>query len=194
MKILTANTKLKADGIVGVAVEPVATCPCAGDCKKYCYATKGMYRVHADVCKARWDRIKALINSGKFAIETAREIAAMRKKPTAIRINTEGDLYSASYFRQIIDLCKLVDGIQVYLYTKSVNLVKSNIGQGLPSNLSVIFSFGGIQDGLIDVTKDRHCRIFDTKAELEAAGYVDVSESDLIAATTNSIKIGIVKH
>ena len=51
---------------------------------------------------------------------------------------------------------------------------------------------GGKQDHLVDKDNDRHADVFPTLEALEAAGYADQTESDLLAATLPSNRIGIV--
>lgn len=109
-----------------------------------------------------------------------------------VRIHASGDFYSFDYLLKWVRVAIWHPDTTFYCYTKSVAFVKQL--NWYPPNLRFIFSYGGLQDSLIDPNKDRHCRIFDTKAELDKARYVDVSNSDLIAATTESLKIGIVKH
>lgn len=44
MKLLKQNTKMRKDNIWSFGMTPIKTCPMAGECKKYCYATKGFYK------------------------------------------------------------------------------------------------------------------------------------------------------
>lgn len=62
----------------------------------------------------------------------------------------------------------------------------------LPENFVIIFSMGGTQDHLIDRENDRHADVFPSLEALEAAGYSDQEDSDLLAATLPTNKIGIV--
>ena len=58
----------------------------------------------------------------------------------------------------------------------------------------MIFSQGGLEDGLIDPAKDRHARVFPTRAALRAAGYSDGTNTDRLAANPKFQKIGLVVH
>jgi hypothetical protein len=62
----------------------------------------------------------------------------------------------------------------------------------LPDNFVIIFSMGGTQDHLVDKENDRHADVFPTMDALLEAGYTDQEESDLLAATLPTNKIGIV--
>lgn len=187
MKWLTTNTKLKKDGIFCFNLPPISTCPCAGECKSYCYALQSA---------KRWPSVRKGL-AKRFLLSTTRnfvdQIVPECEGKRYIRIHSSGDFYSEEYVRQWRMIALSNPNVQFYAYTKSVSLIKKH-PHYWPKNLRIIFSYGGLQDNLIDPSKDRHCKIFATKAELDAAGYVDVSESDLIAATTTSLKLGIVKH
>ena len=76
-----------------------------------------------------------------------------------------------------------------YAYTKEVEMVKRH---ELPSNFVIIFSMGGTQDHLIDIENDRHAEVFPSMEALEEAGYTNQEQSDLLAATLPTNKIGIV--
>ena len=55
----------------------------------------------------------------------------------------------------------------------------------------------GVRDGKIHggvTEKHFHSRVFESIEELTAAGYVDSSENDSVAATTTNNKIGLVYH
>jgi hypothetical protein len=63
----------------------------------------------------------------------------------------------------------------------------------LPKNFTLIKSLGGKADKAIDMSNDRHARIFNSVMELTAAGYANASNDDLIAIGNNP-KIGLVIH
>ena len=66
-------------------------------------------------------------------------------------------------------------------------------GLKLPKNLKIIFSEGSKTDNLINTAKHRHARIFKSKELLEASGYINASDNDLKAITSNK-KVGLVYH
>ena len=59
--------------------------------------------------------------------------------------------------------------------------------------MKIIFSEGSKTDNLINTSKHRHARIFKSKELLNAAGYIDASNNDLKAITSNK-KVGLVYH
>lgn len=188
MKWLTQNSKLKKDGIWAFSLPPVKTCPFAGECRKYCYAQKGFYRM--STVKLGLQKRYLVSTTQNFADQINYECRGKK----IVRIHASGDFYNEEYLRKWRMIALSNPNVLFYAYTKSVSLIKKVDKAYWPKNLRIIFSYGGLQDNLIDPANDRHCKIFETKVDLDAAGYVDVSESDLIAATTKSLKIGIVKH
>ena len=64
------------------------------------------------------------------------------------------------------------------------------MGESLPENFKIIFSYGGRFDHLIDTKKHRHALIFRDKAP---AGYVDASDNDLNAIGNNP-RIALAFH
>jgi hypothetical protein len=186
-KLLTQNSKLKKEGIWSFNLPPMSTCPMAGECKKYCYAKKGFYNMPS--VKKGLKKRYLVANTANFADQIGAEI----KGKKFVRIHASGDFFSAGYLRQWRMIALSNPNVNFYCYTKSVALFKE-CANNVPANFRVIFSLGGLQDEMINLERDRHCRIFNTKAELDQAGYTDVSNSDLLAATTSSIKLGIVRH
>lgn len=64
----------------------------------------------------------------------------------------------------------------------------------LPTNLLICYSFGGKQDHLIDRDTDQHSDVFPTLEALEAAGYVDQEDHDLLCVVAPTTRVGIVAN
>ena len=67
----------------------------------------------------------------------------------------------------------------------------------LPNNYDIIYSDSGKQKHLIDQSKDRHTKIFDSHNELISNGYIDASKIDLYATkwfNKNNINVGLIAH
>jgi hypothetical protein len=79
---------------------------------------------------------------------------------------------------------------EFYAYTKMVRMVKS---VELPPNFTVIFSYGGDEDHLIDQHNDRHAIVFEDVFTLLNAGYKNCSENDDDALGPEK-RIGLVYH
>jgi hypothetical protein len=95
----------------------------------------------------------------------------------------------------IVEVCKALPHVQFYAYSKAVSLIKSKIAKGeMPSNFTVVFSFGGKEDHLIDTNVDRHAKVFPNRASLRAAGYSDGTNTDRLACNPKFKKIALVVH
>ena len=164
------------------------TCPNAGACAKGCYALAGAYRFF-NVAQAFGRRL-ALTLTVEFVDTMLKDIDESRAE--RIRIHDSGDFYSEEYLDKWLEIVRARPSLQFYAYTKMVSLFKRRL-KDIPSNFVVIFSFGGTEDKLIDVSKDRHSLVFSSEKELNKRGYANASEQDDIALGKNP-KIGLVYH
>lgn len=191
----TSNSKLKKDKIASWGIPAYKdangelTCPMAGQCAKAegCYALQGTYK-WSNVAKAYQDRYE-LSKSDNFINTIDSEIKAS-KSIKIIRLHDSGDFYNKKYLNDWLDIINKNPGIQFYTYTKMVSMFK---GLDLPGNFTVIYSYGGKQDHLIDPNVDRHSKVFSSHEEMMSAGYVDTTERDINAIGPNH-RIGLVYH
>lgn len=192
MELLTQNGKLKKTSkvtglrVYNFGIPAQDTCLWAGECKKYCYASKGAY-IWSNVKPAFQRRLDAT-KKDNFAQVMIAEI--VRRKANVIRIHDSGDFYSREYLHKWFKVMDSLPQVKFYAYSKSLPLLQ---GEQLPDNFTLIKSEGGKRDDLIDPSVDRHARIFKTEAELIAAGYANASNNDLIAIDSNP-KIGLLAH
>lgn len=188
--MLTQNSKLKKTSIVNNAkvynfgIPAKETCFAALACKAYCYADKGMYLFAK---KAQYSRLEKT-KTDDFTLDMLTEIIELGL--SHVRIHDSGDFYSREYLHKWFKIIEALPHVQFYAYTKSIPLF---IGERIPTNLTLIYSYGGKYDHMIDPTIHRHARIFKTEKELLQAGYVNASADDLKAIGTN-IKIGLLAH
>jgi len=199
MKLLTQNAKLKKTSIENnmrvlnfslpayKTITGKTVCPFAKDCVKYCYAQKGNYR-YPSVIKGLNNRYE-LSKTADFIPKMNATI--ILERPTHVRIHDSGDFYSINYLLKWIQIANDNKDVIFYAYTKSIQFFKGCIN--IPSNLKIIFSEGSKTDNLINTVKDRHARIFKSKELLNAAGYINASDNDLLAITDNK-KVGLVYH
>ena len=199
MKLLTQNSKLKKTSIENnmrvlnfslpayKTITGKVVCPFAKDCVKYCYAQKGNYK-YPSVIKGLNNRYE-LSKTDEFVPKMNATI--ILERPTHVRIHDSGDFYSIDYLNKWIQIANDNKDVIFYAYTKSIKFFID--GLKLPKNLKIIFSEGSKTDNLINVAKDRHARIFKSKELLAAAGYIDASDNDLKAITSNK-KVGLVYH
>ena len=169
------------------------TCPFADTCLDLCYADKGFYRF-SNVQRGLSDRYDATKESN-FVNRIINEISSKKtKKQIYVRIHDSGDFYSPTYLDKWIEISKQLPNVRFYAYTKSHDFFR---GLTLPNNFDVIFSLGSKLDIKLDRFTERHAEIFNTKKELDEAGYVDSSSYDLYATkwhNNNSLKVGLILH
>jgi hypothetical protein len=199
MNLLTQNAKLKKTSIENKmrvmnfslpaykTITGKTVCPFAKDCIKYCYAQKGNYK-YPSVIKGLNNRYE-LSKTDDFVPKMNATI--ILERPTHVRIHDSGDFYSIAYLKKWVTIANDNKEVIFYAYTKSIKFFIN--GLKLPKNLKIIFSEGSKIDNLIDVNKHRHARIFKSKELLQAAGYIDASNNDLKAITSNK-KVGLVYH
>lgn len=211
MDLLTQNGKMKKssqNGTVLVAWTLPAfqtetgerTCPNAGQCAVGCYARSGTFRFKSSVV-AHNEKYE-LSKTDTFVSEMVEEINRWLKKRNTkrliVRIHDSGDFYSVSYWnkwREIMLAFQNETCVSFYAYTKQVSMFQNETKAGtVPANFRLIFSQGGKQDSLIQIETERHARVFETLSQLEAAGYVDGSQDDTVAALGDSLKIGLIYH
>lgn len=168
------------------------TCPFAKDCVKFCYAQKGAY-AWSNTQQALENRYDATKKSD-FVERMVNELSKVRRdgRQIYVRIHDSGDFYSKGYLNKWIQVAEQVKDVRFYAYTKSHGFIK---GETLPENLDVIMSLGSKLDSA-DTENYRHAKIFNSKEELEKAGYIDTSKTDLYATKwyNETNKVGLIIH
>ena len=198
--LTNGNRELRADGIFTWTLPALAAklstgknmlvCPSAGVCAQLCYARSGTYNF-SNVKKAHTRNLELIVDDPEgWKNQLTNELKAKRYQGgKSVRIHDSGDFFTEQYFLLWLDIAKENPHVFFYAYTKEVAMVKKH---QLPDNFVIIFSMGGTQDHLVDKEKDRHADVFPSIEALEEAGYSDQEESDLLAATLPTTKIGIV--
>tara|TARA_R110000868_G_scaffold173070_1_gene409085 strand:+ start:476 stop:1078 length:603 start_codon:yes stop_codon:yes gene_type:complete len=200
MNLLTQNSKLKKTSILNKTKifnfsipayktkSGKITCPFADSCIKYCYAQKGNY-TRFPIVQQLMEQKYEITKQNNFNTLMNEEIK--KKKAKYVRIHDSGDFYSVKYLLKWVDIANANKEVIFYAYTKSIKFFKGCIN--IPKNLKIIFSEGSKTDNLINTLKDRHARIFKDLTTLLSEGYIDASNNDLKAITTNK-KVGLVYH
>jgi hypothetical protein len=165
------------------------TCPFAKECVKYCYAQKGNY-TRFPVIQQLMEKKYNITKQDNFILLMNEEI--QKKKAKYIRIHDSGDFYSVKYLQKWVDIAIQNKDVIFYAYTKSIKFFTDN-KINKPKNLKIIFSEGSKTDNLINTNRHRHARIFKDITTLLSAGYIDASNNDLKAITSNK-KVGLVYH
>ena len=194
------NRELAADGIFSWSIPALntrlssganfITCPNAGICANLCYARSGTYNF-SNVKAAHTRNLELVLSDPEgWEARLNAELQAKRYRDgKAVRIHDAGDFFAEWYFEIWYRAALSAPDVLFYAYTKEVEMTKK---YDLPENFVLIYSMGGKQDHLVDKERDRHADVFPTLEMLEAAGYSDQEESDLLAATLPTNKIGIV--
>lgn len=169
------------------------TCPTAGDCAKLCYAQQGNF-MFSNTKIAHHRNLQAFFDDPtQLAMDLVDAIGSKRNLE-AFRVHDSGDFFSIAYTRWWFAIIRELPNIQFYAYTKRVKMFKGALKNEIPDNLSLIFSYGGREDKLIDPTNDRHSRVFPTQEEMIQSGYHDTYETDANAADPAKRCIGLVYH
>ena len=203
MNLLTQNTKIKETGdklnkrVFNFSIPAYksqtgkVTCPFADKCIKFCYAQKGNYKRFPSV-RNGMEKKYQLTKEPNFVDLMNKEI--QKKKPDFIRVHDSGDYYSKAYLDKWLTIAKENPKVKFYSYTNSIKFIKEL--QEIPRNFDFIFSDSGKQVNLIDKSKDRHTKIFDSIESLNKLGYKNASKIDLLATKwfnpTN--KVGLIFH
>jgi hypothetical protein len=142
----------------------VRTCPSAGACKKFCYATKGGY-IQYPINNIERSRVLSLLmnNPEGFKNQLLQELKEQLNKASGrskfdkvvLRWHDSGDFFSSRYLRLAYEVAKDTPNITHYAYTKQVSLIKRLSGE-LPDNFIFNFSYGGVNDAAIDREHDKH--------------------------------------
>jgi len=171
------------------------TCPNAASCVKGCYARQGAY-AWSNVSQAYEARL-AVTRQDDAALVLGAEIESLLAKATkrgrrlVLRIHDSGDFYSAQYQLLWYHIARAFPDVTFYAYTKQV-AQSLGLETVRPANFELIFSQGGKQDKYIN-PKMRHARVFASHAELTQNGYIDASNDDMLALSSNH-HVGLVYH
>lgn len=204
MKLFTQNSDLKKSGIYGWTLPAhmvtlpngvrFNTCPNAGVCGAFCYAKTGTY-MFRNVKAAHMAKLDLVLNKRAHWLNLMRdELSKPKYQGKFIRIHDAGDFFEYSYAE---DWCKIAAEhplVKFYAYTKEVHLFKYDLPHLVPPNLTLIYSFGGKQDYLIDKQRDRHSDVFPDLESMRLCGYTDIADDDSLAATCPTGKVGLLRN
>lgn len=202
MGLLTQNSELRPDGVWNWSIPAhlvtlsdgtkFNACPHAGVCARMCYAKVNTYRFPSVLARHTANLELARNDPGRFWRSMVAEIGRKRDL-SAVRIHDAGDFFSEEYFAVWCAIAAECPTTFFYAYTKEVSMTKAN-ADSIPGNLVLIYSMGGTEDHLVDKDVDRHADVFPSRHALEAAGYFNQGEHDLLAALAPSHRIGIVAN
>lgn len=143
----------------------VKTCPSAGACKAYCYATSGGYVQYEGPWLSATRTVNYLMNDYEgFKAQLMKELklaevsAAKKGNKVVLRWHDAGDFFSPTYLLMAFDIARATPNVRHYAYTKQVDLVKKYEDQK-PENFIFNFSKGGTQDKAVDFAKSKHSKV-----------------------------------
>ena len=138
----------------------IKTCPGAKGCKVFCYASKGNYTMFPAVALKAASILNYLWNDfDGFVSQLKGELATEQKGDYDIvmRWHDAGDIISESYLDMMIDIAKDTPEVIHYAYTKRLAMIDKR--EGIPDNLHFTKSFGGKEDDLIDLKRDKTSQV-----------------------------------
>lgn len=110
-----------------------------------------------------------------------------------VRIHDSGDFFSDDYLAAWAHIATLRPDVLFYAYTKEVSRWRRVVGDDGPRNLLAVFSLGGKEDHLLDLSEggDRHADVFPTEQDVWDAGYYSQEDHDLLCVVSPSTRVGI---
>ena len=143
----------------------VKTCPSAGACKAYCYATSGGYVQYEGPWLSSTRTINFLMNDYEgfkaqvlSELRAAQATHAKKGKKVVLRWHDAGDFFSETYLMMAFDVARQTPDVRHYAYTKQVDYVKKHEADK-PANFLFNLSKGGTQDKDVDFNKDKHSKV-----------------------------------
>jgi hypothetical protein len=108
------------------------------------------------------------------------EVSHPRMEGAHVRIHDGGDFFSDEYLHAWLGIIRSAPLTTFYCYTKEVERFRRIVEPDPPANFIWVYSYGGRWDDLI-TDDDRRADVFPTREALEAAGFHDQEDSDLLA-------------
>lgn len=155
-------------------------CPSAKRCARLCYARKGTYRF-SNVRAAHTRNLERVLHDlAGWEVEMTAECLRPKMDGAHVRIHDGGDFFSEGYLLAWLRIARSAPLTTFYCYTKEVEMFKRLVEPNPPANFKWVYSFGGRWDHLI-TDNDRRADVFPSREALEAAGFHDQEDSDLLA-------------
>jgi hypothetical protein len=196
-RILSTNTKMKKSiqggeqlGFVNIGIPAIAglvydqkrnqfmrvvTCPGAGYCKSYCYATAGGYIQYKNSAEGTARKLNYYYNDPEgFKNQVIREVKALIKPGIKqfVRWHDSGDFFENAYLNLAYDIARAVPEVTFYAYTKVASVANDT---NAPDNWVINFSKGGAkaqQEEQVNFSKTKYSvvvpqEVFVTDADVQ---------------------------
>ena len=136
----------------------VNTCPGAGKCKEYCYATRGGYVQYSASSESQARVLNYWYNDPEaFKQQVIKEFSKLSKKGVKayLRWHDSGDFFVDAYLHLAFDVARAIPDATIYAYTKIAKVAKD---PSMPKNFLINFSDGAKPEETkqIDYKKVKH--------------------------------------
>jgi len=192
-RLLGSNSELAGERILNWSLPAWAgrlkdgrtynTCPQAGVCHLACYALSGTYRFSNVRARHEANLAYVLDDLPRWHDHMCWELSRRKRTFTWVRIHDSGDFFSDDYTNAWLSIIRNTPEMAFYAYTKEVDRFRRLVEPDPPGNFLWAYSWGGKQDRQLDDQRDRVADVFPDMASMQAAGYSDQSESDVLAVT-----------
>ncbi|MFG3429398.1 hypothetical protein [Streptomyces californicus] len=161
------------------------TCPSAGICKNLCYARSGTFRF-SNVLRSHESNLQYVLDDPEaWEEQMTKELESARYHPknvrTHVRVHDSGDYFSEEYLSAWLRIMRNTPEVVFYSYTKEIKLFEKRVRPKPPANFRWRYSYGGLQDELIE-PGHLHVDVFPDEESLAEAGYTSQAPSDLRGA------------
>lgn len=122
----------------------VQTCPGAGICKQYCYATRGGYIQYAASSESQMRILNYWFNDPKgFKEQLIRELEKLVKPGVKVyfRWHDSGDFFANAYLDLAFEVARALPNVTIYAYTKIASVATN---PKIPKNFLINFSAGAL--------------------------------------------------
>ncbi|MFF4282894.1 hypothetical protein ACFY0Z_29450 [Streptomyces kronopolitis] len=165
---------------------PYNTCRSAGVCRDMCFARAGTFLIPS-VLRAHQRNLQYILDEPEAWMEQMiGELQHSRFRPSGearahVRIHDSEDWFSDRYLEMWLHIMRLTPDVMFYNYSKEIYRLERIARPDSPPNFVWRYSYGGLQDDLIE-PHHLHADVFPDEESLAAAGYTSQTPSDLLAA------------
>lgn len=125
------------------------------------------------------------------------ELQHKRYQNRWVRCHDAGDFFSRDYVDTWMRIMRAAPDVRFYAYPKSVGF-REAVEPNPPTNFKWVYSLGGREDHLVDVTIEWHVDIFPDEESLAEAGHASRAEEGFLVSVLGPKKVGIaandIKH
>lgn len=190
-RLLTQNSELREERIWNWTLPALAarledgrtvkTCPAAGVCAQACYARNGTYNFPGVAERHRQNLAYVLDDLPGWTRQMNAELSHPRHRGGWIRVHDAGDFFDDRYLSAWLRIMAFRPWVNFYAYTKEVTRFRRLVEPAPPRNFHWVYSYGGIEDHLLDPAVDRVADVFPDEAAIRTAGWHSQDASDLLA-------------